>query len=111
MEKIISNMKKYVEENGFVLYCFNEKRIDHYGGLIDYDEKYICLNEPKIENAILILLHEIGHLKSFIKKNDIERTTSSEYRELLAYKIGWALRKKFKVKITKEEWKKFNYIL
>ena len=102
----IELMKEYIEQNGFQLYCFNEKDI-HYGGRIDYDEKWICLNEPYLDGAVKTLLHEVGHLKSFLKNNNIEKETTREFREDVAYKHGWALRKKFNVEVSKEEWKKY----
>ena len=103
----IELMKKYVEENGFQLYCFNEKQI-HYGGRIDYDEKWICINEPLLEGAVKTLLHEVGHLKSYLKNNNNERETTKEFREEVANKHGWVLREKFGIDITKEEWRRYS---
>lgn len=107
--KDICKIIDYIKESGFDVIikpdCIEN---DLVAGRIDYKNKWIKIDEPLAYYALMTVAHEAGHLKSFLKNKDVESCCTKERREILAYLYGWGILKKFKVSISKNEWRKFH---
>ncbi len=79
-----------------------------------YAARKIAINEADAKQALLTLLHELGHAVSYNRNRRIGYSITKlpkKKRETLAYLYGWALYTKICTPevISKQDWRVLNY--
>jgi len=104
---IIARLILYIENNDFKVIFPSTTLSDDISGQINYMRKDIHVNEDSPEEVMYTLIHEAGHMLSYIRlfEQQKQRQPSKERRELFALHYGWKVIKDLELPITKEMWR------
>lgn len=106
--QIINDLVSYIENKGFKVILFSDEIPSDVAGRIFYIEQQIHISpEIDAEEAMYTLIHEGGHMLSFIrlhKQQGLPQPTV-EKREQYALQYGWKIIRDLGLPITKEMWR------